>query len=103
MGACFWKGKGEKNQTNNAKCFTFRKLVKANAEKKPRRVKNQHFAQTLLPMRSITVPEIHAKPEKRGESLKHTGDTGATAQDTTLLDSNESRGGDGVKPLLTIR
>lgn len=34
MGAYFWKGKGEKKQTSNVKCFTFRKLVKASAEKK---------------------------------------------------------------------
>lgn len=75
---------------------------KASAENKRRRVKNQHFAYILLPIRSITVPEIHEKPEKGGHSLEHTRNTGTTAQDMVLLDSNQSRGGDEVKPLLTI-
>lgn len=35
--AYFWNGKGDNNQTNNTKCFMFRKLPKASAGKKKTR------------------------------------------------------------------
>lgn len=69
-------------------------------EKKKTHKTNQEELRTDIlhkfsyPLDQLLYLKFNEKPEKRGDSLKHTGDTAATAQDTTLLDLNQSRGGD---------